>query len=87
VILKWETSIETNNNGFALQRNVDNKTWQTIALSNRRRKMATQFTTDVHVINDLNATRGISQYRVLQVDLDGKNGLVISCGKRRRTKR
>jgi hypothetical protein len=75
VILKWETSIETNNNGFALQRNVDNKTWQTVAFIRSQAKEGNSTSPLTYTYNDLNATKGISQYRVLQVDLDGKNRL------------
>ncbi|HKB44667.1 MAG TPA: T9SS type A sorting domain-containing protein [Chitinophagaceae bacterium] len=75
VILKWETSIETNSNGFALQRNVDNKTWQTVAFVRSQTKDGNSNSPLTYAYNDLNATTGISQYRVLQVDLDGKNRL------------
>jgi hypothetical protein len=75
VILKWETSIETNNNGFALQRNVDNKTWQMVTFIRSQAKDGNSTSPLTYTYNDLNATKGISQYRVLQVDLDGKNRL------------
>jgi hypothetical protein len=73
--LKWETATEANNKGFALQRNIDNNTWQTIAFIKSQATDGNSSSTLMYAYNDLNASRGMSQYRVQQVDLDGKSKL------------
>ena len=72
VLLKWETSSEINNSGFAVERNM-NGTWEQIAFVNSQ---ATNGNSDhllTYTYNDLNNTKGITQYRVKQVDFDNKS--------------
>jgi hypothetical protein len=71
VMVKWETAWEQNNSGFAVERNV-NGTWVQIAWvasqaagGNSDRILSYSFT-------DANDLKGISQYRIRQMDIDGK---------------
>ncbi|MFT4023377.1 MAG: T9SS type A sorting domain-containing protein [Flavihumibacter sp.] len=67
--LKWETSQETNNAGFYIERSASRSNWETIGFAspatNNALKHQYQFT-DAHPL------RGINYYRLKQVDLDGK---------------
>jgi hypothetical protein len=72
VVVTFETATEINNSGFAVERNV-NGTWQQVAFipsqaagGNSDRVLAYSYT-------DPNDTRGISLYRIRQVDLDAKS--------------
>ena len=72
VLLKWETSTELNNTGFAVERNT-NGTWQQVGFvasqatgGNSNDILSYQFT-------DFNNTKGISQYRIRQIDFDNRS--------------
>jgi hypothetical protein len=71
VNINWVTASEFNNSGFAVERNI-NSSWEQIAWvpslavnGNSDGKLSYSFV-------DQNNIKGISQYRVRQVDLDGK---------------
>jgi Secretion system C-terminal sorting domain len=71
VLLKWETSTEQNSKGFAVERNIKG-TWEQIGFvlsqapgGNSSAVLAYQFV-------DFNNAKGVSQYRIKQVDLDNK---------------
>ncbi len=74
VLLKWETSTEIDNAGFTIQRNIGG-TWVDIAYVPSQAPGGNSTATLTYTLNDLNPTRGITQYRVKQVDLDGKFAL------------
>lgn len=71
VIVKWETASEQNNSGFAVERNV-NGTWQQISFVPTQATNGISSSVLLYQYIDVNNTKGISQYRILQVDLDGK---------------
>lgn len=73
VTLKWETVTEINNSGFALQRNTNNNNWQTITVIKSKAIDGNSDQALLYNYNDLNATQGISQYRIQQIDIDGKS--------------
>jgi hypothetical protein len=77
VLIKWETATEINNSGFAVQRNTStgslgNNNWETVAFINTQATNGNSTVALTYTYNDLNASRDITQYRVQQVDLDGK---------------
>ena len=74
VLVKWETSTELNNAGFNVQRNVGGS-WQNIAYVPSQAQGGNSSSILTYVYNDVNTTKGISQYRIQQVDLDGKSKL------------
>jgi hypothetical protein len=72
VILKWETGVEINNSGFAIERNV-NGTWAEVAFVP---SLASNGSSDIalsYSYIDLNTNKGISQYRIKQTDKDAKS--------------
>jgi hypothetical protein len=72
VSLKWVTASEQNNKGFYVQRSTRGGEWKDIAFvfsqadgGNSSGELSYSFT-------DVNPSKGVSQYRILQVDFDGK---------------
>lgn len=73
VNLRWETAQEINNSGFAIERNV-NGNWQQIGWVPSQALNGTSDVALVYTFADMsNTTRGVSQYRIRQVDLDSKS--------------
>lgn len=75
VLLTWETATEDNNRGFYVQRNLG-RGWQDLDFvaskagdGNSSSILAYDFT------DRNNATKGVTQYRIMQVDIDGKSKL------------
>jgi hypothetical protein len=72
VLLKWETATEINNSGFAIQRNTGNNNWQLVTFIPTQAIGGNSSSILTYTFNDVNTERGMSQYRIRQVDLDGK---------------
>ena len=71
VFLKWTTSIEENNRGFLVQRLIGNGMWQNIQYVPSQALNGNSSIPLNYELTDINTTRGITQYRLKQVDLDG----------------
>ncbi|GEM_PF-297708 len=71
VDLKWETATEVDAAGFALERNTAGN-WQEIAFVPSQAPGGNSLDLLAYTHNDPNNTRGMSQYRIRQVDLDGR---------------
>jgi hypothetical protein len=71
VNLKWETTFEQNSDGFAVERNIGG-VWQEIAYVPSQAVNGTSDALLTYTYNDLNSNKGMTQYRIRQVDLDGK---------------
>ncbi len=71
VLLKWETYFEQNNSGFAVERNIRG-TWEQVAFVPTQAPDGNSLDPLTYLFNDLNHIRGITQYRIKQVDQDGK---------------
>lgn len=70
VELKWTTTLEQNNSGFELQRQSGAGGWQKIAFVNSKATDGNSVS-DLHYNHsDANDSRGVSQYRLMQIDLD-----------------
>ena len=69
VILKWETGTETNNQGFQIQRSKGGK-FESIGFVPG---YGTSTEPHTYSFNDKGLTGGEYQYRLNQIDLDGKN--------------
>lgn len=74
VQLRWETATELNNSGFIVQRN-RGTTWEDVAFIRSQSETGTSNSTLSYSFNDLNVGRTIVQYRIQQVDIDGKSKL------------
>jgi hypothetical protein len=72
VAIKWETAQEENNKGFDVQRKLANGGWQTVAFVETKATRGNSGLPLSYEFTDLNDAKGISQYRLRQVDLDGK---------------
>ena len=73
VTLKWETAFEQNNSGFEVQRMTGNGEWQTLATITSQGINGNSQSPLAYLYSDINNARGISQYRIKHVDLDGKS--------------
>jgi len=71
VSLKWETASETNNAGFAVLRNV-NGIWVNVGFVPTQSANGNSGMPLTYTFTDDNTYAGITQYRLRQVDLDGK---------------
>jgi hypothetical protein len=72
VILKWATSQESNSSGFAVERNT-NGIWQEITFVPSQAPGGTSNDLLSYQYLDANNNKGISQYRIRQVDFDNKS--------------
>jgi hypothetical protein len=72
VTLNWVTSFEQNASGFLVQRQIGGSSWQTVAfIPTQSDNGSSKF--DLHYTYvDVNPAKGISNYRLVLVDLDGK---------------
>lgn len=71
--LKWVTATEINNSGFEVQRQFGTGNWQTVAFIPTQALGGNSGSDLSYAYNDINSAKGISNYRVRQVDLDGKS--------------
>ena len=71
VSVTWTTAQEENSKGFNIQKNVTG-VWQTIAYVPSQAVNGTSTSSLSYSFVDENTQKGITQYRVQQVDLDGK---------------
>lgn len=75
VLLSWETASEDNNRGFSVQRNLG-KGWQDLEFVASKANDGNSSSVLGYNYTDLNNTsRGVTQYRIMQVDIDGKSKL------------
>jgi hypothetical protein len=72
VDLKWETEVEINNKGFYLERKLSNGGWQDVTFVASKATNGNSNSALVYDFTDFNNTKGISQYRLRQMDIDGK---------------
>ncbi|HEY9363721.1 MAG TPA: T9SS type A sorting domain-containing protein [Chitinophagaceae bacterium] len=72
VNLKWVTATEQNSKGFDLQRETGNNQWQSIAYIPSLAVDGNSNGLLTYTYADLNNSRGITNYRIRQIDLDGK---------------
>jgi len=70
VDLQWATSFEQNNKGFTIERNIGG-TWQDVAFVASQATGGNSSTTLVYRFSDINTAKGVTQYRLRQVNLDG----------------
>ena len=72
VDLTWVTASEDNNRGFELQRMLGTGKWSTVAFIFSQADGGNSTSNLTYQFRDDNNYSGISQYRLLQIDLDGK---------------
>jgi hypothetical protein len=72
VLLRWETVTEINNSGFAIERNIGNNGWESVSFIPTQAPGGNSSSPLTYTFNDLNTNKGLTQYRIKQVDLDGR---------------
>lgn len=72
VNLRWETITEQNSTGFAVERNI-NGSWQQIGFVTSQAAGGSSNSLLTYHHSDINTSKGISQYRVRQVDFDNRS--------------
>ncbi|HEX3165129.1 MAG TPA: T9SS type A sorting domain-containing protein [Chitinophagaceae bacterium] len=72
VDLKWVTSIEENSKGFEVERKIGYGSWETIGFVDSKARNGNSSSPLSYEFLDVNTTKGISQYRLKEVDIDGK---------------
>ena len=70
VFLKWETLTEQNVTGFAVERNASGR-WEQVTFIPTQALDGNSNSVLTYQLNDLNAIKGISQYRIREVDNNG----------------
>ena len=70
VDLKWTTASEQNNSGFNIERMLGNGTWETIGFVPSQAQGGNSSFDLSYSYTDPNNFKGISQYRLKQVDID-----------------
>ncbi|HEY5966782.1 MAG TPA: T9SS type A sorting domain-containing protein [Chitinophagaceae bacterium] len=73
VVLKWETVTEENSRGFYIERNPGNNVWQTLGFVSSKANRGNSSSLLNYEYSDINDAKGITQYRLRQVDFDGKH--------------
>jgi len=73
VILKWTTVSEINNKGFEVQRKIGYSDWQVAGFVNSLAVMGNSTERLDYSYEELNTEKGISEYRLRQVDIDEKS--------------
>lgn len=72
VEVKWETATEENNKGFDVQYQTGSSAWQTLAFVPTKALNGNSSSVLSYVFTDKTLRKGIVQYRLQQVGLDGK---------------
>ena len=72
VSLKWETASEQTNSGFAIERNTRGN-WEQVAFVPTQAAGGNSDALLTYSLSDLNSEKGISQYRIKQIDIDAKS--------------
>ena len=70
VAIKWTTASETNNLGFEIQRLIGSGTWQSVSFVTSKAVNGYSPTELTYSFTDQNPTKGVTQYRIKQVDID-----------------
>ncbi len=74
ILLKWETVTEENSRGFYIERNLGNNVWQTLGFVSTKAIHGNSSSLLDYEYPDINNNvKGITQYRLRQVDIDGKH--------------
>jgi hypothetical protein len=73
VALKWTTASESNSLGFEIQRLIGGGSWQSVSFVYSLAPGGSSSSDISYTYSDLNATKGVTQYRIRQVDIDQKS--------------
>jgi len=77
VNLTWQTATEQNNTGFEVQRFTGVGGWQNVGFVSTQAVNGNSSTALNYQFTDINATKGITQYRLKQVDRDNRSAYSV----------
>ena len=72
VSLKWETVSEENSKGFYIQRSAGSNIWEVLGFVESKAINGSSNSRLNYTFTDLNKAKGIIQYRLKQIDINGK---------------
>lgn len=72
VQLTWETATESMNKGFSIERRTGSNGWEAVGFVNSKAEGGNSTALLSYSYSDVNTYSGVSQYRLRQVDMDGK---------------
>jgi hypothetical protein len=71
--LRWETATETNSSGFAVMRNMGAGVWEVVSFIPSKATNGNSTAPLTYTFTDVaNSSKGITQYRIKQVDIDSR---------------
>lgn len=70
--LAWVSATEINNAGYDIQANTGDNNWKSIAFVNSKALNGNSSTEISYSYNDHNAAKSMTEYRLRQIDIDGK---------------
>lgn len=70
VAVQWKTASESNSLGFEVQRLIGTGMWQAVSFINTKAVNGYSATETAYAFTDQNPTKGVTQYRIKQVDVD-----------------
>ncbi|MCW3118451.1 MAG: hypothetical protein JWM28_2533, partial [Chitinophagaceae bacterium] len=70
--LNWITGFEQNNRGFEIEKQIGTGSWQSTGFMASTAPGGNSASDIAYSYSDLNAATGITNYRIKQIDLDGK---------------
>jgi type IX secretion system substrate protein len=73
VTIKWTTASESNSMGFEIQRLIGVGTWQTVSFVVSKAVNGYSANETAYSFTDQNPTKGVTQYRIKQVDIDQRS--------------
>ena len=77
VNLTWQTTSEENNTGFEIQRLTSGGTWQNVGFVSTKAVNGNSGIALNYQFTDINTTKGITQYRLKQVDKDNRSAYSV----------
>ncbi|HQV62091.1 MAG TPA: T9SS type A sorting domain-containing protein [Chitinophagaceae bacterium] len=72
VNLNWTTAVEVNNQGFFIERKYSSRNWEVVGFVNTKTPAGNSEEEMSYFFTDNNTIAGVSEYRIKQVDMDGK---------------
>jgi len=72
ILLRWETATEENSKGFYIERNPGNNVWQILGFVSTKALNGNSSSLLNYEYSDINNAKGITQYRLRQLDIGGK---------------
>ena len=77
VNLTWQTASEENNTGFEIQRLTSGGNWQNVGFVSTKAVNGNSGIALTYQFTDINTTKGITQYRLKQVDKDNRSSYSV----------